>query len=211
MKAITIKPNQQLTIIDLGDTIKIVDQDKTIPAPQHIHLGENSVLNYYINWQKTSQDRKIVIHLNAPGADAKITGIFFTNQKHRISLNSTMIHHAPNTYGNTYVKGALQDEAKADLSGMIKINKGAHGSNDLLTEKILLLSPKTRAQAEPMLEIDADEVKATHAATISRLNQDHLYYLQTRGLNQIQAEKLIVDGFLQEILKLLPPKLQKLN
>jgi len=119
-----------------------------------------------------------------------------------------MVHHAPNTYGNTFIKGALTGTAKAVLKGMIKIAKHAHGSDDLLTERVLLLSPKARAEADPQLEIDADQVKATHAATISRINQDHLYYLRTRGLPEDKGKQFIVTGFLQEILDLFPPTLR---
>jgi hypothetical protein len=235
-----LPPNQSQTILDTGEECAILNsfQDRNKNNTKQIlkqvqndetlafNLEQDSTLEYYFIYQNQTIERNITFNLNAPGASAKLIGLFYlgadqprrlhtiknckrnatseVNDSQTLSLTSTMIHHAPNTYGNTLIKGALANQSKAILKGMIKIAKHAHGSDDLLTERILLLSPKARAEADPQLEIDADQVKATHAATISRINQDQLYYLKTRGLPKDQSKQFIVDGFLYEIMEMFP-------
>ncbi len=204
MLTLVLKHRQSYKIIDTGKLELWNGRKEQIAEVEEIHVPEDTQLEYYFVWVNRSEDRKLIIHLDGPGASAKLTGLFYSTEDQVINLNSTMIHHGPNTYGNTYVKGVLKDSAKARLSGMIKIDKGAHGSDDLLTERVLLLSPKARAEALPMLEIDANDVKATHAATVSQLNKIQLYYLQTRGVPLAEAQQLIVEGFFEEILGLFP-------
>ena len=211
MFQLTLQPNQKCQLVDDGTKVVAIasrtSQGETLSIstePFHIHIPADTTLEYFLDWQKQSVDREVVIHLDGEGATAKLTGLFFGDGEVQFKLNSTMIHHAPNTYGNTLIKGALKDASRATLKGLIKIDKGANGSDDLLTERVLLLSPKARAEADPMLEIDANEVKATHAASISRINREQMYYLQARGIGKETAQQLIVEGFLEEVKALMP-------
>src|SRR3989344_9349435 len=82
---------------------------------------------------------------------------------------------------------------------MIKIVKDANGVDDFLEMRLLLLDSKSQAVAEPKLEIEANEVKASHAATVGKIDEEELFYLQSRGVKRTEAEKLVIDGFLSEV------------
>ena len=82
---------------------------------------------------------------------------------------------------------------------MIRIDKKADQVTDFLTEKVLLLSDRARATAVPSLEIKAHEVRASHAATVAKLDEEQIYYLMSRGLSRQQSEELMVQGFLQTV------------
>ena len=91
----------------------------------------------------------------------------------------------------------LRDRATARVSGLIKIKKKAQGSDDFLEERTLLLGKEVRIEALPYLEIEADEVRASHAATSSAVDEEQLFYLKSRGLDQAEAERLLITGFLR--------------
>ena len=228
-----IQPNQTQIIFDDGKKVSLVDWQSKVrkrpnttsgeskPNPEvkvvesnsdlEIQVSRDASLEYYFIWNNTSINRSIIIHLNEEGANAKLTGVFTGDTDNAINLNSTMIHHAPHTTGNTLVKGALNGSAKSDLKGMIKIDKHGQGAEDLLTERIILLSSKARAQAEPTLEIDNNEVKATHAASVSKVNEEQLFYLRSRGLSEEQGKNFIVQGFLQEVIDMFPREVLPLS
>src|SRR3989344_9660611 len=84
---------------------------------------------------------------------------------------------------------------------MIKIVKDDKGVDDFLEMRLLLLDAKSQAVAEPKLEIEANEVKASHAATVGKIDDEGLFYLQSRGVKQGEAEKLIVTGFLNQVIE----------
>jgi Fe-S cluster assembly protein SufD len=209
-KGIILKKNQTATIWDTGNTIQLLGKrSQKIGKPEEVHVSRDASLDYYFVWNRSSINRRVTIHLSEEGASARVLGMFIAEDKNEVNFDSTIIHHAPNTYGNTLVKGALTDASKSSLNGMIKIDKGADGSDDLLTERVLLLSPQARAEAKPMLEIDANEVKATHAATVSKINEEQLYYLRTRGVTKQVASALMVQGFLQEVIDQFPEQIKK--
>jgi Fe-S cluster assembly scaffold protein SufB len=88
------------------------------------------------------------------------------------------------------------DQAQIKFVGRIIIDKDCGDSNSFLTERILLLSDQAKAEAVPDLEIKTDDVKCSHAASISRIPEEHLFYLMSRGLQRSAAEQMVVDGFL---------------
>ena len=110
-----------------------------------------------------------------------------------------MRHKAENTRANIHIRGVVKDEAEAKISGRLKIFKGAQKTNSFLTEKVLILSDKARAEVVPDLEIEADDVKASHAATVGKIDEEQVFYLMSRGLKKQQAEDIIVEGFLKPV------------
>ena len=142
--------------------------------------------------------RKIVLCLNRVGKEEELVIIFAGKGDDRIDLDVSAIHSAPKTKGRVTVRGVLRDRAFARVSGLIKIKKKAQGSDDFLEERTLLLGKDARIEALPYLEIEADEVRASHAATSSAVDEEQLFYLRSRGLNQAEAERLLVSGFLRQ-------------
>ncbi len=131
------------------------------------------------------------------GAHAEIKGAFLGKSNDDINIEVLIVHKAPHTTANTTLKGVGKDQSKIRFLGRIIIEEGCGDTNSFLEERILLLSDQAKAEAVPELEILADDVKCSHAATISRIPQEHLFYLQSRGINQEKAEEMIVEGFLE--------------
>lgn len=143
---------------------------------------------------------EVTIDLVREGVQALILGLVAVGGSNSLDLSVITIHRAANTHAETIIHGLVRDRGQALIKGLIKINKRAQRVTDFLTERILLLSPDARAVAEPELEIEADEVRASHAATVSSLDKTELFYLMSRGVDRGQAEKLITDGFLNHVL-----------
>lgn len=143
---------------------------------------------------------EVVVEMAQPGTRVLILGLINASGKDNLNLKVTTVHSAANTHAETVIHGLVTDQAQARIKGLIKIEKKAQRITDFLTERILLLSPQAMAVAEPELEIEADDVRASHAATVSSIDSDERFYLMSRGISAAGAEKLITDGFLTPVL-----------
>jgi Fe-S cluster assembly protein SufD len=137
-----------------------------------------------------------LVKLVGKGAHANITGKFKLSGSDKLDLNIITIHAAPHTSANTNLRAVVDDTASATINGTIIVEKNAQQTNSFLTEKVLLLSPKATANAIPNLEIEADDVKCSHAATVGTIDEEQLFYLQSRGISEPKAKAMIADGFL---------------
>ncbi len=108
-------------------------------------------------------------------------------------------HKVPNTFGRVVIKGVAANGARVTVDGMVKIEKGAIKTDSFLEMRILLLDKKSWAVAEPKLEIENNDVRASHAATVGKIDEDQIFYLTSRGVATDDAKKLIVSGFLKEV------------
>lgn len=136
------------------------------------------------------------IILDKEGDDVRIVGAFQTHGKELVELNLKIVHKVPHTSAQTQIRGVAWDSSTLKLWGTIVIEKKAQQTNSFLKENVLLMSPTARAEAVPNLEIEANDVKCSHAATISNIPDEHLFYLMSRGITKADAERLIVEGFL---------------
>jgi Fe-S cluster assembly protein SufD len=139
------------------------------------------------------------VEILAEGAQVRIRGGWETRGSENVKILLSIVHKARHTRSETLLRGVAHDRSKIELSGTIVIEKGAQDTNAFLTENILLLSDKAVAHAVPNLEIEANEVKCSHAATVAKIPEEHLFYLQSRGLERSEAQRLIIDGFLGEV------------
>ena len=105
-----------------------------------------------------------------------------------------------NSKGNVLIKGVLLDKAKCFSNGTIKVRKEAKKTNTFLAAHILLLSKDAKAQAIPALEIEADDIRAGHSASVTHIDGDQIFYLTARGIPEKEAKKMIAYGFLQSAL-----------
>ena len=115
-------------------------------------------------------------------------------------LSTLSDHTHKHTESNTIVRGVLFDQAKAHIEGMIRIGEQAQGSNAFLDQRVLLIGEKAHADVRPGLEILTDDVKASHAASVGQIDQEQLFYLQSRGLSYQEAVNELVKGFFQSII-----------
>jgi len=139
---------------------------------------------------------KHVIELKKPGEEIEIVGVFETKNKEQLEVEVVIHHLASHTQAKTILKGVVRDQSRLRIKGRIIIDPNCGQSNSSLVERILLLSDQAYAEAIPDLEILTDDVKCSHAASISSIDEQQLFYLMSRGLSKKLAEKLIVNGFL---------------
>ncbi len=143
-------------------------------------------------------------HLREPGASSEMLGLFFGNESQFIDHHTTQEHIAPSTTSDLLYKGVLSDRARSVFSGMIRVHEGAQKTDAYQTNRNLLLSDDARADSIPNLEIGANDVRCSHGATVAPLDEDEVFYLESRGLRRPEATKIIVDGFFEPILIRIP-------
>jgi Fe-S cluster assembly protein SufD len=140
---------------------------------------------------------EFVFEMNTPQAQAHIFALFDGKKQDAFAININQLHHAPKTVSHVTVKFLGRDESSLDYQGLIKIDKEATGCDASQKNTNLLLSDTAQAHSFPSLEILTDDVKCHHGSTTSRLNHDHLFYAQSRGLSLTDSETLLADGFVQ--------------
>lgn len=143
------------------------------------------------------------VHLDNEGSETDMFGAYFADAGQHIEQQVFMDHAAPNTKGRVTYKGALQGEgARTVWIGDVLIRRNASGTDSYEQNRNLVLSPGTRADSIPNLEIETGDIAgAGHASTTGRFDEEHIFYLQSRGISAAEARKLVVRGFLVEVIK----------
>lgn len=142
---------------------------------------------------------RVKIEIKEKGAKVYVFGLYIGKGDDQFKLESLQHHRVGESVSDLLIKGVFFDQAKFIYQGMIRIEKKAQKSNAYQKNQNLILSKEVFVDSRPFLEILANDVRCTHASTTGRLNQDQLYYLQTRGLKQKQAERLLVQGFVGDV------------
>ena len=148
------------------------------------------------------------VDLNArllgPGANSDMLGLYFGDDDQHFDFNTSQDHVAPDAHSDLLYKGALDGSARGVFRGVIRVHEGAQRTDAYQTNRNLILSDDAIATSLPNLEIGADDVRCSHGATVGQLDAESLFYLMSRGMDRAQAERLVVLGFLGEVLKRLP-------
>lgn len=142
-------------------------------------------------------EQSIVVRLVGRGAEATILGVGVLVGSETSVLHTLQHHEAPETRSNLLVKAVLKDASTFAYDGAILVDKNAQKTDAYQRNENLLLSDQAHAQSKPALEILANDVRCTHGATISTVNPDQLFYLESRGIKQPAGKLLLVEGFLQ--------------
>jgi Fe-S cluster assembly protein SufD len=140
-------------------------------------------------------------NLAGPGAEARVTGGYAGGPGQHLDYDTTQEHSAPNTFSDLAFRGVLAAGATAVWRGMIRVDPGAQQTDAFQESRNLLLSPDAHADAIPGLEIEADDVRCTHAAAIAQIDRDQLFYLTSRGLEPAMAKRLVIEGFLESLVE----------
>ncbi len=140
--------------------------------------------------------KRVILQLNGQGAIASVHGVILGTGTQSVHLTTVTRHIAPNTSARVNVHGVLTDQAEVDYDGLIKILPQAQVTDSYLASHTLLLGEQCRANAIPSLEIEANEVKCSHEATVAPIDEEDIFYLMSRGLSRTAAEQLITNGFL---------------
>jgi len=139
--------------------------------------------------------------LDGEGATGKVTGAYVTRNRQHLDFDTTQEHAAANCVSDLAFRGILTGRSSVVWRGMIKVDEGAQQTDAFQESRNLLLSKKAHADAIPGLEILANDVRCTHAAAIAQIDPEQLFYLASHGLNQADAERLVVEGFLAELVE----------
>src|SRR5947209_2835064 len=142
--------------------------------------------------------------LDGEGATSEMLGIYFGDGTQHFDQHTLQDHLKPHTTSDLLFKGVLRDRARQVFAGLIRVEPHAQRTDAYQANRNLVLSDKARVDTMPRLEIGANDVRCTHGATIGQVDQDQLFYLQSRGLERPEAERMIVDGFLDEIIQRIP-------
>ncbi|MCQ6558595.1 Fe-S cluster assembly protein SufD [Paenibacillus mendelii] len=152
----------------------------------------------------TLSDTQSLLKGNGSTSDAKVISI--GKNKQQMNLTTGAVHFGRSSESGMVTRAVMKDQATAIINGITKIEKGATKANGQQTEKVLMLSPKARGDANPILLIDEDDVKAGHAASVGQVNPEQVYYLMSRGISKQEAERLIIHGFLAPVVSEIPIK-----
>lgn len=177
---------------------EILEKERTIS------VKENETLDYFfVLFAEEAMERRVRFELQN-SARVNVRGVILGTAAAEITLETAIVHCGRNTEGFTTVKGIMADRARANVTGWIRIPETGNNTNAFLEQRFLLLSKHARAKAEPMLEILANDVKASHAASVSRLNDEQMFYCESRGLDSGGSRRLLTEAFVNEIIQKIP-------
>jgi Fe-S cluster assembly protein SufD len=143
-------------------------------------------------------------HLRGENALAEMLGIFFGDGDQFFDHHTWQLHESPYATSDLEYKGALKEKSRSVYSGLIKVFEGAQRTDAYQQNRNLVLSRTARADTIPNLEIEANDVRCTHGATVSQVEDEHLFYLMARGIPKAEAQKLIVEGFFRPVIDRIP-------
>lgn len=143
----------------------------------------------------------IQIHLEGQGSSSYVKSVAISHGNQVQMINVGLTNIGSDTIGNIFQHGVVLEQSTLSFNGIGHILKNAKHSQAQQESRVLMLSDEARADANPILLIDEYEVQAGHAASVSRVDQEQLYYLMSRGLDKVQAEKLVIHGFLGIVLE----------
>lgn len=149
---------------------------------------------------KAPFDVGVNLHFVKQGVTAELIGLYRLFQNQSVNFVTAAIHKVPNTSSNILIKGVLDDKSMSSYLGKIIIQKRAQQTSSFLKDDVLVVGDSTKNRSDPILEIEADDVQASHGSTTGRLNKDQLYYLQSRGLPKKMAAQTIIDAYFESVL-----------
>lgn len=188
----------------------------TISNPFLIHTQENVIIknpdekswifevgesgNLWVDFLQTTEDLNVLVSLQNEEAKCKINCAYLINKNNKLNINIKVLHKYKNTISKQYIKGIATDESSVSFKGIIEIPKDGQKCDGQQHHRGLVLSKKAKIEAVPQLEIWADDVVCSHGSAIGPLDQKQLFYLQTRGLSESEAKKILLSSFLGDLM-----------
>jgi Fe-S cluster assembly protein SufB len=144
------------------------------------------------------------VYMMEPGARGEVLSIAFASAGQHQDAGAKMVHCAPNTSSRIISKSISKNGGRASYRGLVKIDSGAKKSKSSVVCDALILDPKSRSDTYPYIEIDEQDVTVGHEASVSRIGEEQLFYLTSRGLSEAEASTMIVNGFIEPLVRELP-------
>lgn len=229
---IVAEENADVTLVDFYDS-ETLDEESIADSVVEVHAAEGAQVRYIQvqDWGRhvwNFSTQKGAIHQDASvrslnvslgsrlsktliasnlmeaGSSAEMLGLYFADDTQHFDNQTRQNHASPYASSDLLFKGAIKDRSRSVYSGVIKVWPKAHGTDAYQANRNLILSPTARADSIPNLEIGANDVRCTHGATIAQIEEEYVFYLMSRGITRTEAEKLIVDGFFDEVIERVP-------
>jgi len=180
-------------------------------AEYNANLDTNAELKWF-NALKDGKFSRIIIETNLNGQNSRVktASMAILKDKSQADIYTLSKHNNKLTFSDTLAKGVVKDSSKLLIRGLTRVEKNAHNSDGYEKADILILD-NAEADAIPNLEIENNDVRCTHGATIGQIEKEKLFYLQSRGLNEKEAKNLIVGGFFEPLLKFFSDNENKIN
>ncbi len=174
-----------------GSVVSRVERDATLSAATAAFGGA---------YARTRADTRLV----GRGAHGDLMAVYFGEGSQTLDFRTYQDHVAPDTTSNLLYKGVVAGKSRSVYTGLIRVRPDARGTNAFQTNRNLKLSDEAWAESVPNLEIENNEVRCSHASTVSPVDEEQRFYLESRGVPTAEAERLIVAGFLDEVLQAVP-------
>jgi len=172
---------------------------------QRARVGKDGTLKLFnVTLGGRFSKNRIEASLVGEGATAELKSIYFASGEQFFDFHTLQDHQVGNTTSDLLFKGALQDTARTVYAGLIKIEKHAARSDAYQANRNLVLSDKAKATSIPMLEIDNNDVRCTHGATVGPVDPNHMFYLRSRGIPEATAKRMLIQGFFGQVLDRIP-------
>ncbi|MBN4046263.1 Fe-S cluster assembly protein SufD [Nitrosarchaeum koreense] len=191
-----IAANAQLDIT----TLQMMDQHAVTFSTRRTDLAQDAKVNWYSGLFGSMLSRyKTEYFLNGTGASSNDSEVIFGNNEQSFDIQTNVTHESPSTEGRVVEKSILRNKSKSLFKGMIRIKENATKSNSFLSGRSILLDKDAKSDSIPGLEIFTNDVKATHSASVAQIDEEQIFYLKTRCLTHEEAERTIIEGFLEPL------------
>ena len=200
-----VNPNAHLEMV----TLQAMGADTVNVSNRKAFVERDAKMSWYIGMFGSLLSRyKTDSIMKDAGASAEDVEIIFGVGNQSFDVMSNLIHHGQYSRGRVLVKSVLKDTSKSLFKGMIKIGKDGKGTESYLAGHAILLDKGSKSDSIPGLEIETNEVKATHSASVAQIDENQIYYLSTRGLTREGAKREIVSGFLEPLSRKMGPSIR---
>jgi Fe-S cluster assembly protein SufD len=199
------------TVVELvvGDACRLryvcgqsLSERSWIFGAQRAEVGRDGSLDWVALGFGSARGRvRMETRLGGSGAEARVTGAYATHGRQHIDFDTTQEHAAPNTTSDLAFRGVLGGRSTAVWRGNIIVDPGAQKTDAFQESRNLLIGKRAHADAIPGLEIQANDVRCTHAAAVAQVDPEQLFYLRTRGLREDVAKRLVIEGFLSALVE----------
>jgi FeS assembly protein SufD len=200
-----VNPNAHLELV----TLQAMGADTVNVSNRKAFVERDGKMSWYIGMFGSLLARyKTDSIMKGPGASSEDVEIVFGVGNQSFDVTSNLIHNGQHSRGRVLVKSVLKDTSKSLFKGMIKIGKDGKGTESYLAGHAILLDRGAKSDSIPGLEIETNEVRATHSASVAQMDEYQIYYLMTRGLSREGAKREIVSGFLEPLSRKMGPTIR---
>lgn len=195
-----------LTAVDEGAKYNAVEfqrssLDSIVISDNYLYCRKNAELQHTsIQLGAMLATSRNAVHIDGTQANIIMNGTYFANQDQLLDLRTYQRHYAENSYSRVRYNGVAVDEAHTVFRGLIDVAQEAKETDAYLTNRNLLLSEDARMDSIPCLNINTNEVRCSHGSTTGDLDENHLFYLQSRGMTTAEARNLLIESFMESLL-----------